>query len=76
VSIQIKPSGVSLVPTFEPKSLVVSRCGERVYLVTNKGSSRHFSGLRLSGGEFEHSDVWLKEAVVPFHGEVVIKSDV
>lgn len=76
MSIQIKPSGVSLVPTFEPKSLVVSRCGERVYLVTDKGSSRHFGGLRLSGGEFEYSDVWLKEAVVPFHGEVVIKSDV
>lgn len=65
-------------PTFEPKTLVKSTAGNgNIYLVIGPGDSpAHFAGVRLAGaGSFGYQDDLIKDLVVPFDGEVVIKND-
>lgn len=76
MSITVKPAAVERAPSFAPKSLVVSKNGERVYLVIGPGDHQHqFAGVRLSGSWFEYGTTLLKSSVKDFEGEVVIKND-
>ena len=68
----------ALEPTFEPKSLVISKMANgNIYLVIGPGIDEgHFAGVRLAGaGTFRYQDDLIKDLVVPFNGEVVIKND-
>lgn len=75
MSIVIRHTG-GKTPTFAPKSVVVSADGRRIYLVIGPGrASYQFEGIRLSGAEFEHAEVFIREGMKPFEGEVVLKND-
>ena len=76
MSITVKEVAQTRAPSFEPKSLVISHKGERVYLVIGEGEHHHqFAGVRLSGSCFEYCTTLLKSSVKDFEGEVVIKND-
>lgn len=75
MSIVIRHTSVKT-PTFAPKSVVVSADGQRIYLVIGPGRASHqFEGIRLSGAEFEHAEVFRREGMKVFEGEVVLKND-
>lgn len=47
-----------------------------IYLIVGEGRTpRYVSAVRLAGSTFEYSDEIVKDCIVPFDGEVVIKND-